>query len=334
MRQVVVITGASAGVGRATAQAFARQGASLGLIARDSDALYSAAREVERLGGRAKPVAADVADATAVDQAAEQIESALGPIDVWVNDAMTTVFGPIADVTAEEFRRATEVTYLGCVHGTMAALRRMKPRDRGAIIQVGSALAYRAIPLQSAYCGAKFAIRGFTDAVRCELLHEKSGVHLTMVQLPAMNTPQFDWARNKLPTRPQPVPPIFQPEVAARAIVFAAGTRRREVWVGRSTIGAILANKVAPGLLDRYLGATGYAAQQTSDPSEPGIAGNLFAPVRSRYSAHGRFDARSERNSLLLELSIYKRPLIAAGLLLLASSAAARRAFGARLDRW
>ncbi len=334
MRQVVVITGASAGVGRATAGAFAKEGASIGLVARETDALYATAREVERLGGRAKVVAADVADAGAVERAADEIEKALGAIDVWVNDAMTTVYAPIDEITPEEFHRATEVTYLGYVYGTMAALRRMRPRNRGTIVQVGSALAYRAIPLQSAYCGAKFAIRGFTDAVRCELLHEGSRVHLTMVQLPAMNTPQFEWGRNKLPHRPQPVPPIFQPEVAARAIVFAAHARRREVWVGRSTVGSILLNKIAPGLLDRYLGVMGYAAQQSADTADPGAPDNLFTPVHGDHRSHGRFDSRAEPQSLMLEMSIYKWPLLCAGLFLLATSTAFRRGRLPNYRRW
>ncbi|RTL72961.1 MAG: SDR family NAD(P)-dependent oxidoreductase [Hyphomicrobiales bacterium] len=315
MQRVVVITGARAGVGRATAEAFAREGASVGLIARDRQSLDEACREIQRLGVRCKAVSADVADAEAIERAATDIEEALGPIDVWVNTAMATIFGPVDDISADEFRRATEVTYLGYVHGTMAALRRMKPRRRGTIVQVGSALAYRAIPLQSAYCGAKFAIRGFTDSLRCELRHDGSPVHITMVQLPAVNTPQFDWARNKMPSRPQPVPPIFQPEVAARAIVFAAGARRREVWVGRSTVSAILANTLAPGLLDRFLGATGYKSQQTDEPASVGASDNLYKPVVGNYGAHGRFDDRAESRSLFLELSINKWPLLLAATL-------------------
>lgn len=330
MREIVAITGASAGVGRATAHAFARRGAAVGLIARDSEALYETAREVERLGGRSVIASADVADADQVEAAAERIETHLGPLDVWVNDAMTTVYAPFDELTPLEFRRATEVTYLGCVHGTMAALARMKPRDRGAIVQVGSALSYRAIPLQSAYCGAKFAIRGFTDSLRSELLHDGSGIRLTMVQLPAMNTPQFDWGRNKLPRKAQPVPPIFQPEVAARAIVFASCSRRREVWVGRSTVVAILANKLCPGLLDHMLGSSGYTAQESAEAADRSAPDNLFQPVAGAHATHGRFDSRAERLSLFLELSIHKWPLLLGGLALVATSAAARRASARR----
>lgn len=310
---VVVITGASAGVGRATAQAFANAGASLGLIARGEDRLNSAVRDAEASGVAAVGVSADVADAEAIEAAADEIERNLGPIDVWVNNAMTTVYAPFAEIEPDEYRRATEVTYLGCVHGTMAALKRMQPRNKGTIVQVGSALAYRAIPLQAPYCGAKFAIRGFTDAVRCELAHKRSRVHLTMVQMPALNTPQFDWGRNKLSRLPQPVSPIFQPEVAARAIVFAASARRREVWVGRSTIAAILVNKLAPGLLDDYLARTGYQDQLSAKVSSSDKAGNLFEPVRGPYGAHGRFDARATEFCPALTASIFKPYIVAAG---------------------
>src|SRR6185312_4794604 len=249
--EVVVITGASAGVGRATVRAFAERKASIGLLARDTEGLQAAAREVTDAGGRALAVPTDVADPEAVERAAERIEQELGPIDIWINVAMATIYAPLHRITPAEYRRATEVTYLGNVYGTMAALKRMRARNRGTIVQVGSALAYRSIPLQAPYCGAKFAIRGFTDSLRSELLHDGVDVHITMVQMPALNTPQFDWGLNKLPERPQPVPPIFQPEVAAEAIVFAAYARRREVWVGGPTIKAILGNKVAPGLLVR-----------------------------------------------------------------------------------
>lgn len=310
---VVVITGASAGVGRATAQAFANAGASLGLIARGEDRLDSAVRDAEASGVAAVGVSADVADAAAVEAAADEIERNLGPIDVWVNNAMTTVYAPFAEIKPDEYRRATDVTYLGCVHGTMAALKRMQARNKGTIVQVGSALAYRAIPLQAPYCGAKFAIRGFTDAVRCELAHKRSRVHLTMVQMPALNTPQFDWGRNKLSRLPQPVPPIFQPEVAARAIVFAAGARRREVWVGRSTIAAILINKLVPGLLDDYLARTGYRDQLSAKVSLSDRDDNLFEPVRGPYGAHGRFDARATEFCPALTASIFKPYLVAAG---------------------
>jgi short-subunit dehydrogenase len=310
---VVVITGASAGVGRATAQAFAKRGASLGLIARGKERLESAVREAEASGVEAVAVSADVADAAAVESAAEEIERKLGPIDVWVNNAMTTVYAPFAQIEPDEYRRATDVTYLGCVHGTMAALKRMEPRNKGTIVQVGSALSYRAIPLQSPYCGAKFAIRGFTDALRCELAHKRSRVHLTMVQMPALNTPQFDWGRNKLSRLPQPVPPIFQPEVAARAIVFAASTRRREVWVGRSTIAAILLNKLTPGLLDDYLARAGFKDQMSAKRSSPNRKDNLFEPVQGPYGAHGRFDKRATQFCPALTVSIFKPYLIAAG---------------------
>ena len=288
--QTVVITGASAGVGRATARKFAARGARLGLIARGTEGLTKAAEEARGLGGSALAIPADVADADAVEAAAAAVEDRFGPIDVWVNVAMATVFAPVADLTAEEFRRATEVTYLGCVHGTLAALRRMRPRNRGTIVQVGSALAYRAIPLQAPYCAAKFAIRGFTDSLRCELLHDKCDVHLTMVQMPALNTPQFTWARNKTGRRPQPVPPIFQPEVAARAIVFAANARRREVWVGWPSVKAIVAQRLIPGWLDRYLAKYGYESQMSSEPADPSAPDNLFAPLPGDFGAHGRFD--------------------------------------------
>ena len=310
---VVVITGASAGVGRATARAFAKSGTSLGLIARGKDRLELAVQEAKALGVRAVAVSADVSDAAAVEAAAGEIERELGPIDVWVNNAMTTVYAPFAEIEPNEYRRATEVTYLGCVHGTMAALKRMEPRNKGTIVQVGSALSYRAIPLQSPYCGAKFAIRGFTDALRCELAHKRSRVHLTMVQMPALNTPQFDWGRNKLPRLPQPVPPIFQPEVAARAIVFAANARRREVWVGRSTIAAILINKLSPGLLDDYLARTGYKAQLSAKASPASRDDNLFEPVSGPYGAHGRFDKRATEFCPALTASIFKPYLLAAG---------------------
>ncbi len=312
-RKVVVVTGASAGVGRATVRAFARRGCSIGLIARGTEGLEAAASEVRREGARAVAVPADVSDADAVERAAETIERELGPIDVWVNVAMTTVYAPVADITPAEFRRATEVTYLGYVYGTMAALRRMRARNRGTIVQVGSALSYRAIPLQAPYCGAKFAIRGFTDALRSELLHDRSDIHITMVQMPALNTPQFDWGRNKLPMRPQPVPPIYQPEVAADAIVFASIARRREVWVGASTFKAILASRIAPWLLDRYLARFGYSSQLSSEPALKDAPDNLFRPIEGDYGAHGRFDAQA------LSYTDVRSPVLP-GLLLLGSA--------------
>lgn len=294
----VVITGASAGVGRATAHAFAKRGAKVGLIARGTGGLDAACKEVESLGGHAFAIPADVADAKQVENAAAQLEAKFGPIDIWVNDAMTTVFSPFREITAEEFKRATEVTYLGTVYGTMSALRRMIPRNRGVIVQVGSALAYRAIPLQAPYCGAKHAIRGFTDSVRSELIHDGSNIHITMVQLPALNTPQFNWCRTRLPRHPQPVPPIFQPEVAAEAIVWAAHHRRREVNVGASTDKAIWANKFAPGTLDWYLARNGYDAQQTSDPVDPNRPDNLFEPLPGDPGTHGIFDAEASGRSV------------------------------------
>ncbi len=246
--QVVVVTGASAGVGRATAKTFGARGAKVALLARGETGLAGAAREIREAGGQALPIPVDVADADQVEAAAARVEDELGPIDVWVNVAFTSVFAPFHQIRPEEFRRVTEVAYLGYVYGTMAALRRMRPRDEGTIVQVGSALAYRGIPLQSAYCGAKHAIQGFNESLRCELLHERSNVHVTMVQLPAVNTPQFTWVLSRLPRRAQPVPPIYQPEVAARGIVYAADhPRRREYWVGGSTVGTLVANAVMPG---------------------------------------------------------------------------------------
>ncbi len=297
--EVVVITGASAGVGRAVVQAFAKRGARMGLLARGREGLDAAVRDAEAAGGSAIAIPTDVADADAVDRAAARVDSELGPIDVWVNDAMTSVFSPLKEMTAEEFQRVTAVTYLGYVHGTMSALRRMLPRDRGTIVQVGSALAYRGIPLQSAYCGSKHAIQGFTESLRTELYHDKSNVWVTMVQMPALNTPQFDWVRSNLPNRAQPVPPIYQPEVAAEAVYWAAHHRRREVNVGVSTLVTVLANKVAPGLLDHYLGRTGYKSQQTQEPEPHDRPDNLFDPLDNErdHGAHGRFDDRAHSRS-------------------------------------
>src|SRR5919199_155521 len=255
--EVVVITGASAGVGRATARAFAREGAYIGLLARGRDGLEGARRDVEESGGRALVLPTDVSDADAVERAAEAIEREFGPIDLWINNAMVSVFSPVKEMRPEEYRRVTEVTYLGYVYGTLAALKRMLPRGRGVIVQVGSALAYRGIPLQSAYCGAKHAVQGFVDSLRSELLHDRSNVRVTMVQLPALNTPQFSWVKSRLPREPQPVPPIFQPEVAARAIYWAAHNDRRELYVGWPTVKAIVGNKAAPGLADWYLAPLG-----------------------------------------------------------------------------
>lgn len=300
MAQVVVITGASAGVGRATARRFARAGARLALLARGRDGLDAARREAEAAGTRALVLPVDVADPDQVEGAAAVVEQELGPIDIWVNNAMVSVFSPVHETPAEEIRRVTEVTYLGSVHGVLAALRRMRPRDRGTIVQVGSALAYRSIPLQAAYCGAKHAIRGFLDTLRSELIHDGSHVRVTMVQLPALNTPQFDWVRSRLPRRAQPVPPIFQPEVAAEGIYYAAQHPRREIRVGWPTVKAVLGNKVFPGLLDHYLARTGYEWQQTDEPEDPERPDNLWQPLPGDAGAHGRFDGRSRERSLQL----------------------------------
>ena len=310
-REVVVITGASAGVGRATAREFAKHGATIGLIARGREGLEAAQREVRDLGGEALVLPLDVADAAAVEEAAEAVEQKLGPIGVWVNNAMTSVFSPAREMTAEEYRRVTEVTYLGTVHGTLSALKRMVPRDRGTIVQVGSALAYRSIPLQSAYCAAKHAIVGFTDSLRSELLHDGSRVHLTAVHLPALNTPQFGWVKSRLPRKPQPVPPIVQPEVAARAIYYAAHHRRRELMVGWSTRKAILGQKLAPGFADRYLAKNGYEAQQFDGPADPNRPNNLWAPLPGDWGAHGSFDRRASARSPELWLDLHRDWLLA-----------------------
>ncbi|HVP29882.1 MAG TPA: SDR family oxidoreductase [Myxococcota bacterium] len=323
--RVVVVTGASAGVGRATARRFARAGDAVALLARGTDGLEAARNEVEKLGARALAIETDVADAHAVERAAERIEAELGPIDVWVNDAMVTVMSRIVDSTAEDYRRVTEVTYLGAVHGSLAALRRMAPRGRGTIVQVGSALAYRAIPLQSAYCAAKHAMRGFTDSLRTELMHDGIGVHVTMVQLPALNTPQFEWSRLRFDRQPQPVPPIYAPEVAAEAIFFAAGARRREVWVGGWNACLMFGNKIAPGIGDWYLARTGFASQFTDEPVAPGRPDNLEAPLAGDWGASGRFGRRARRRSLQLELTRRRR-----GLLLGAGAAFAALCLGLR----
>ncbi|MDA0566291.1 SDR family oxidoreductase [Streptomonospora sp. S1-112] len=316
--RTVVVTGASGGVGRAAARAFGARGDRVALLARGADGLAGAAADVRAAGGTPLEVPTDVADAAQVEHAAERAESELGPIDVWVNVAFTGVFAPVSQIEPAEFRRVTEVTYLGYVHGTKAALSRMLPRDRGAIVQVGSALAHRGIPLQSAYCAAKHAIHGFHESLRCELLHDGSGVAATMVHLPAMNTPQFDWVRSRLPQRAQPVPPIYQPEVAARAILRAADhPRRREYWVGASTVQTILGNRIAPGLLDRYLARGGYSAQQTGEPRDPDQPANLWEPADAAggrdHGAHGSFDDRSRPASLQQWASRRAGRLAAAG---------------------
>jgi NAD(P)-dependent dehydrogenase (short-subunit alcohol dehydrogenase family) len=315
MGDVVVVTGASAGVGRATAIAFAREGARVALIARGLDGLDGARRDVEAAGGEGLVLAADVADADQVERAASAVDDAFGRVDVWVNNAMATIFAPLAEITPAEYRRATEVTYLGYVWGTMAALRRMLPRDRGVIVQVGSALAYRGIPLQTPYCGAKHAIQGFTESLRCELLHDRSHVRVTMVQLPALNTPQFDWGRNRLPRKPQPVPPIYEPAVAADAIVWSArNPERRELYAGESTVITILGDKLAPGLGDRYLARTGYASQQTAEPADHDAPDNLFEPVPGDHGARGRFDAKALSRSAQLWATKHRRLRGLAGL--------------------
>jgi NAD(P)-dependent dehydrogenase (short-subunit alcohol dehydrogenase family) len=289
----VVITGASAGVGRATVRAFAKHGASVAMLARDHDGLDGAAKDVEAAGANALSLAVDVADADAVERAASTVERDLGPIDVWVNNAMVSVFAPVHELDPDEIRRVTEVTYLGTVHGTLAALHRMRPRERGTIVQVGSALAHRSIPLQSAYCAAKHAVEGFTESLRCELLHDDVGVRVTMVQLPGLNTPHFDLARSRLPHHPQPVPPIYQPEVAADAIVWASEHAPKELKVGLSSVLAIYANRVAPALVDRYLARNGYLSQQTDEPADRDRPDNLFTAVPGDHGAHGAFDARA-----------------------------------------
>jgi NAD(P)-dependent dehydrogenase (short-subunit alcohol dehydrogenase family) len=304
---VVVVTGASAGVGRAVARAYGRRGARVGLVARGLEGLEGARHEIEAAGGRALVMPADVADAGQVEAAAQAVESAFGPIDVWINNAMVSVFSPVKETTADEFRRVTEVTYLGYVYGTLAALRRMLPRDRGVIVQVGSALAYRGIPLQAAYCGAKHAIQGFTDSLRCELLHDRSRVRVVEVQMPALNTPQFGWVKTRLPRKPRPVPPMYQPEVAARAILWAADRQRAETYVGWPTVVAIAANKLAPRLGDWYLARTGYDAQQTDEPVSPSRADNLWRPLPGDHGAHGDFDHRARRHSFQLWLSVHRR---------------------------
>lgn len=309
--RVVVITGASAGVGRAATRAFAERGDHLGLIARGLDGLEAARREVEELGGKALVLPLDVADAAQVEEAAARVERELGPIDVWVNNAMLTVYSPAREMEPEEYRRVTEVTYLGYVYGTLAALKRMLPRDRGVIVQVGSTLAYRGIPVQSAYCAAKHAVQGFCESVRAELLHDGSRVRVTMVQLPALNTPQFGWVKSRLPRRPQPVPPIYQPEVAARAILFAADHPRREIWVGGRTVLGIVGNRIVPGLADRYLARTGFESAQYDGLDDPHRAHNLWEPVPGDHGAHGDFDDRATDHSPQLWATTHKRSLLA-----------------------
>ncbi len=306
---VVAITGASAGLGRAVAHAYAKEGAKIGLMARNPEALEAAKKECEALGGEAIFIPTDVSDADAVERAASQIEEQLGPIDIWVNDAMVSVFSPVKEMEPADYKRVTDVLYLGFVHGTLSALKRMLPRDRGTIIQIGSALAYRSIPLQSAYCACKHAINGFTDSLRCELYHDKSNVQVTVVQMPAMNTTQFDWVKNRMPDDTQPVPPIFEPEIAAKVVVAAGMAKkpRREYWVGLPTIEAIIGQKFFPGLLDRYLGKTGYKSQQIqNEPRDPNAPNNLYDYVPGVHSARGKFADRSRRTSAEVFVSLHR----------------------------
>lgn len=318
----VVITGANAGVGRATARAFAERGADVALLARGRDGLDAATKEVEAAGSRALPIEVDVSDADGVQAAAARVEADLGPIDVWVNNAMTTIFATFKEIEPDEFRRATEVTYLGSVWGTRAALALMRPRNAGTIVQVGSALAYRGIPAQSPYCGAKHALQGFMESLRCELMDEGSEVKVTSVHLPGLNTPQFNWCETRLPNKPQPVPPIYQPEVAARAIVWASlHPKKREYWVGGSTVGTIVGNYIAPGLLDRYLARTNIAAQQRDEPVEPGRLSNLWQPVAGDHGAHGDFDSRAKPRSIQWLVNERKPLAVVAGACLTALAA-------------
>ena len=330
---VVAITGASAGLGRAIAHAYAKRGAKVGLIARNPEALAAAKQECESLGGQAIYIPTDVADADAVEYAATQIEEQLGPIDIWVNDAMVSVFSPVKEMEASDYKRVTDVLYLGFVHGTLSALRRMLPRDRGTIIQIGSALAYRSIPLQSAYCACKHAINGFTDSLRCELIHDRSNVKITVVQMPAMNTTQFGWVKNRMPDDTQPVPPIFEPEISAEVVVAAgmAKNPRREYWVGSPTVAAIIGQKFIPGLLDIYLGKTGYKSQQLqNEPRDPNAPNNLYHYVPGVHSTRGKFTDRSKRTSAEVFVSLHREwfalgALALAGIGGLALSSAKRR---------
>jgi NAD(P)-dependent dehydrogenase (short-subunit alcohol dehydrogenase family) len=312
---VVVITGSSAGLGRAIAHAFARRGARLGLLARSVEALNATRDECEHLGGQALVVSVDVSDAAAVEHAAHLIEEEFGPIDIWINNAMVSVFSPIKEMDAADYKRVTEVSYLGFVHGTLSALRRMLPRDHGTIVQIGSALAYRSIPLQSAYCASKHAINGFTDSLRCELIHDRSNVQVTSVHMPAMNTTQFGWVKSRLPHNAQPVPPIFQPSLAAEVVVEAATAKhpRREYWVGAPTVAAIVAQRIVPGLLDLYLGKTGYKAQQiAAEPHDPDAPDNLYETIPGPHQTRGKFDDRSRNVSAEIFFSKH-RTLFALG---------------------
>jgi short-subunit dehydrogenase len=321
--QVVVVTGSSGGVGRAVAHSFAKRGAHIGLLARGAEALDQVVEEVASLGGQAIALPTDVSDHAQIEAAAVAVEERFGNIDVWVNDAMATVFAQFIHLEPEEFKRATEVSYLGTVYGTMVALSRMKPRDHGSIVQVGSALSYRSIPLQSAYCGAKFGVRGFTNSVRVELMHDRSHVHLTMVQLPGLNTTQFSWCRSKMPDHPQPVPPIYQPEIPAEAVYWAAQHHRREVWVGASAVLAILGDKLAPSIADRYLAITGFKGQQMKDkPVSPDRPDNLYSPLPQMAATHGIFDDKAKTRSPQTWLATH-RPVVFAALAGLSAAALA-----------
>lgn len=311
--EVVVITGASAGIGRATARLFAEQGAHIGLLARDGERLEAARQEVEQLGGKAIVIPTDVADAAQVEAAVDRVERELGPIDIWVNDAMATILGPVKDISPEDFKRVTDVTYHGYVWGTMAALKRMRQRNHGTIVQVGSAMAYRSIPLQAAYCGAKHAIRGFTESVRTELLHDKSHVHITIVEMPAVNTPQFEWCATTLEHHPKPMGKVFQPEVAAQAIVWAAHARRKEIVVGMPSRMAVWGEKFAAGLLDRVLAKKGVSGQKMQESISPDRPANLWQPVPGQFSAHGRFDQGARESSAWLWVTMNRNFLIAGG---------------------
>lgn len=310
--EVVVITGASAGLGRAIARQFGSKGARVGLLARGVQGLEGAKREIEAAGGKALVLPTEVADADAMEKAAAAVEQEFGPIDIWVNNAMASVFSPVKKMEPKEYKRVTEVTYLGVVYGTLCALKRMLPRDKGMIVQIGSALAYRSIPLQSAYCAAKHAIAGFTDSLRCELIHDHSNVRITMVQMPALNTTQFGWVKSRLKDKAQPVPPIFQPEVGAPAVYWAAHHDRREVYVGMPTVEAIVGNKIAPGLLDRYLGRTGFESQQTDQLEDPNRPNNLWSPVPGDHGAHGTFDSKAHTRSYELWASLNRTWIAAA----------------------
>jgi len=328
---VVVITGASAGVGRAVARAYGADKARIGLIARGQDGLEATAREIEALGGTALILPTDVADAQAVEAAAQRAEAELGPIDIWVNCAFAGVLSRFIDMSLEDYRRVTDVTYHGQVHGTMAALKRMMPRNNGSIVLVGSALAYRGIPLQAAYCGAKHAIQGFQDSLRCELIHSGSKVHVSMVQLPGVNTPQFDWIRTNLPKKAKPASPPYQPEIAAKAIQFAARSRRKEVVVGFPSMQAIIGDYLASPLLDRYLAAVGFSGQQDKEPLAPNRRDNLYEPVPGDHGAHGRFDGQARQSSPQLWMTMNRGVLglaalaVAAGALVLRAPKQRRR---------